>query len=80
MKAIINGFLLSNFETSHPEKGNPIIELIGIARRILPNSASFRSNCAFIDGILDAQVAKHSPDKKKYRLKERRWFFFNVCD
>ena len=39
---IYKGILLSNFETSHPEIGSPINELIGIAKSMLPSSASFK--------------------------------------
>ena len=61
----INGNLLSNFETNHPENGNPISELIGIANNTDPNSASLKLKKSLIVGIRDAQVAKHKPDKKK---------------
>jgi len=61
----IKGFLLSNFETNQPDIGNPINELIGIASKIVPNSASFKLKNSFIVGIREAQVAKHKPDRKK---------------
>jgi len=64
-KANINGIRLSNLETNHPEIGNPIKELTGIAIRIVPSSASFKSKKVFIVGMRDAQEAKHIPDKKK---------------
>jgi len=63
--ATINGNRLSNFETSQPEIGNPISELIGIDNNTVPNCASLKSKKSFIVGIRDAQVAKHNPDKKK---------------
>jgi len=46
------GFLLLNFETNHPEIGNPIKELIGIIKSKLPNSASLKLYKVFIVGIL----------------------------
>ncbi len=63
--ATINGKRLSNFETSQPEIGNPISELIGIESSTVPNCASLKSKKSFMVGIRDAQVAKHKPDKKK---------------
>ena len=36
----VNGMRLSYRETSHPENGRPIIELIGMNSRIVPSSAS----------------------------------------
>ena len=59
------GCLLSNFETNHPEIGKPINELIGMAKRTVPSSASFKSKNVLMVGIREAQVAKLSPDKKK---------------
>ena len=63
--ATINGKRLSNFETSQPEIGNPISELIGIDSNTVPNCASLKLKKSFIVGIREAQVAKHKPDKKK---------------
>lgn len=63
--ATINGVRLSNFDTSQPEIGNPISELIGIASNTVPNSASLKLKKSFIVGIREAQVAKHKPFKKK---------------
>jgi hypothetical protein len=60
-----NGCRLSNLETNHPEIGNPIKELIGIAKSIVPSCASFKSKNILMVGILEAQVAKQRPDKKK---------------
>lgn len=63
--AIINGKRLSNFDTNQPEIGNPISELIGMANRTDPSSASLKLKKSLIVGIREAQVAKHKPDKKK---------------
>ncbi len=65
IKATNNGCRLSNLDTNQPEIGNPIKELIGIAKSIVPNWASLRLKNVLIVGILEAQVAKQSPDKKK---------------
>jgi hypothetical protein len=61
----INGSLLSNLETNHPEATVPNKALIGITNNIDPNWASFKLNRSLIVGILDAQDEKHNPDKKK---------------
>lgn len=61
----ISGNLLSNFETSQPEIGNPINELTGIASNKLPSSASLSWKNAFNVGIREAQVAKPKPAMKK---------------
>ncbi|GAA4299851.1 hypothetical protein GCM10023163_21600 [Aestuariibaculum suncheonense] len=63
--AKINGIRLSNFDTNQPEIGKPINELTGMAIKIVPNCASFKSKNALMVGIRDAQVAKQIPDKKK---------------
>jgi hypothetical protein len=65
IKDTISGTRLSNLETNHPEMGNPIKELIGIANRIVPNSASLKLKNVLIVGIRDAQEAKQIPDRKK---------------
>ncbi|NJB70274.1 hypothetical protein GGR42_000736 [Saonia flava] len=67
-----NGFLLSNFETSQPDMGSPIIELMGIAKRTLPNSASLKPKKDLIVGILEAQVEKQNPERKKKMLNAVR--------
>ena len=36
IKETISGFLLSNLDTNHPEMGNPIKELMGMAKRTVP--------------------------------------------
>ena len=63
--ATIKGLRLSNFETSQPEIGNPISELMGIDSNTVPNCASLKLKKSLIVGIREAQVAKHNPDKKK---------------
>lgn len=65
IKETRRGTLLSNRETNHPEIGRPISELIGIANKILPNSASLKSKQVLIVGMRDAQVEKQNPEKKK---------------
>jgi hypothetical protein len=59
------GSLLSNLDTNHPEMGRPTNELIGIASKRLPNSASLKLKTVLMVGILEAQVAKQKPDRKK---------------
>ena len=54
--------------------GNPISELMGIAKRTVPSSASLKLKKSLIVGILEAQVAKHKPFKKKQVLKAMRCF------
>jgi len=54
-----------NFETSQPEIGSPINELIGITSKRFPNSASSKLKLVLMDGILDAQEAKPKPSSKK---------------
>ena len=63
-KAAANGTLLSYFDTSQPESGNPIIELIGMKSKMVPNSASVKPNVALIVGIREAQLAKANPERK----------------
>ena len=65
MNEINNGIRLLNFETSHPEIGSPMSELIGITNNKFPNSASLKSKFDLIEGIREAQVAKPNPNKKK---------------
>jgi hypothetical protein len=67
-----NGPLLSNLETSQPEATVPISAANGIIIKTLPNCASFKLKKVLIVGILEAQDAKHNPDRKKYVLKEMR--------
>jgi len=65
IKETIKGILLSNLDTNHPEMGNPIKELIGIAKSTVPSSASLKLKSVLIVGIRDAQVAKLRPVRKK---------------
>lgn len=64
-KEAINGNLLSNLDTSHPEIGRPIRELTGIASNKFPSSASLRLKNVFSVGIREAQVENAKPDIKK---------------
>lgn len=64
-KEASKGNRLSNLETSQPEIGSPIIELIGIVMSKFPNSASFRSKNVFRLGMREAQVEKKKPEIKK---------------
>ena len=66
------GTLLSNLVTSQPEKGRPIRELIGMASRIVPNSASLKPKEVRMVGILAAQLEKQNPERKKNVLREIR--------
>src|SRR5690606_17434172 len=72
IKPQVIGTRLSYLETSHPESGKPNNELMGIQRRIVPNSASFRSKAVFIVGIRDVHDVKQNPERKKNRLRNRR--------
>ncbi|MFT6930317.1 MAG: hypothetical protein ACJAQ7_001805 [Sediminicola sp.] len=64
-KEAIKGILLSNRDTNHPEIGNPTKELIGMAIKRLPSSASLKLKAILIVGIREAQVAKQNPERKK---------------
>jgi hypothetical protein len=72
INAAVIGTRLSYRDTSQPEMGNPINELIGMASRIVPNCASLYPNAALIVGIREVQVEKHTPERKKNRLKTIR--------
>jgi hypothetical protein len=76
IKPAVRGTLLSNLETRNPEIGNPIIEAIGIENNRVPNSASLNPKEDFIVGILDAQVEKQTPAKKKNTLKKYLFLLF----
>jgi hypothetical protein len=76
-KEKINGTRLSYLETRKPETGSPIIELMGIHKRMVPNSASLYPKKVLIVGILEAQVEKQKPERKKKTLKNIRCLFFN---
>ena len=64
------GIRLSYFATSQPDMGKPISELTGILKRSVPNCASLNSKKVLIVGILDAQVEKLNPDRKKKMLRK----------
>lgn len=78
IKAAVRGILLSNFDTSQPDNGSPIRELTGMVNRIEPNSASFSCSAALIVGILDAQLEKLKPERKKKALRNILCVF-NEC-
>lgn len=63
--ATIKGLRLSNLETSQPEIGNPISELMGIDNNTVPNCASLKLKKSLMVGIREAQVANPKPDIKK---------------
>ena len=64
-----NGMRLSNLDTSQPDTGRPMRELIGMNSSIVPSSASFRSKCSLMVGILEAQVEKQTPERRKKTLR-----------
>jgi hypothetical protein len=51
---------------------------MGIARRILPSSASLNSKADLMVGILEAQVEKLKPDKKKAKLRNTRCLVLEI--
>ena len=59
------GILLLYFATIQPDRGIPIMALAGIIINKLPNSPSVRLKIDLIVGILEANVEKQIPDKKK---------------
>jgi hypothetical protein len=65
MNANNSGTLLSYRETIQPEIGRPIKELIGMASRMVPNSASFNPKLVLMVGIREAQLEKQKPERKK---------------
>jgi hypothetical protein len=71
------GIRLSYRDTRKPETGSPIIELMGMLNKIVPNSASLYPKAVFIVGILDAQVEKQKPERKKNALKKNLCLSFN---
>ena len=75
--ATVMGTRLSNLATSQPEIGNPISELMGMARSIVPNSASLNPKVVLMVGIRDAQLEKQIPERKKNTLKKIRCLLFN---
>jgi hypothetical protein len=74
----VRGTRLLYLETSQPEIGSPSKEPMGMARRILPSSASLNSKAVFIVGILDAQVEKLKPDRKKAKLRNTRCLVLEI--
>lgn len=72
INAAVIGIRLSYRDTSQPDMGNPIKELIGMARRSVPNCASLYPNAVLIVGIREVQVEKHTPERKKKRLNTIR--------
>ena len=72
------GTLLLYFETSHPEIGSPSNEPIGMASKIEPSSASLKSKAVLMVGILEAQVEKLNPERKKNKLRKIRWVFLEI--
>lgn len=77
IKATESGFLLSNFETSHPDTGRLIMELMGIKRRMVPSSASLYAKLIFMVGIRDVHVEKQKPERKKKIPSAALCFDFN---
>jgi hypothetical protein len=76
-KATNKGTRLLNLETSQPEMGRPMRELMGMVSSRLPNSASFRPKLVLMVGILEAQDEKPKPERKKYILRAMRCFSFS---
>lgn len=77
MNAAVNGTRLSYRDTSQPDIGKPINELIGMKRRMVPNSASLYPKVVLIVGIREAQVEKQTPERKKNTLRKNRCLFFD---
>lgn len=69
------GIRLSNRVMSQPDMGRPSKELMGMVNKIEPISASLKPKLVFIVGILDAQLEKQKPERKKNRLKKKRCLF-----
>jgi hypothetical protein len=70
------GILLSYLETSHPDSGRPINELMGMQSKMVPSSASLNANDSLMVGIREAHVEKHTPERKKNMLRKIRCLFF----
>ena len=73
IKPAVIGILLSYRDTSQPEMGSPIKELMGINNRTVPSCASLYAKKVLMVGIRDAHVEKQTPARKKNRLKK------NLC-
>lgn len=69
------GMRLSNRVISQPEMGRPSNELMGMVNKIEPISASLKPKLVLIVGILDAQLEKQKPERKKKALKKKRCLF-----
>jgi hypothetical protein len=67
-----------NLATSQLEIGSPIMELMGMNNKMVPNSASLKLKLVLIVGILDAHVEKQNPDRKKNTLRNIRYFDFEI--
>jgi hypothetical protein len=76
IKAPVSGTLLGYLVTSQPDIGRPINELKGMASRMVPSCASFSAKFILMVGILEAQVEKQKPDKKKNRLRNILYLTF----
>jgi hypothetical protein len=74
------GFLLSYLATNQPETGSPISELMGINKSKVPNCASLYPKKVLIVGILEAQVEKQIPERKKKMLKKIRCLVLSSKD
>src|SRR5688572_31968315 len=72
------GTRLSKRDTSKPEKGRLINELIGMASKRVPSSASLYPKVDLMSGMRDAQVEKQIPERKKNALKKNRCLSFNA--
>ena len=73
MNATDIGFLLSKRATNHPDTGRPMRELMGINNNMVPSCASLYPKNVLIVGILEAQVEKQIPERKKKMLKKMRY-------
>src|SRR5690606_5311747 len=71
-KPATSGYLLSKREINQPETGRPSRELTGIKSSIVPSWASLNSNVLLMVGILEAQLAKQNPERKKNEASEIR--------
>src|SRR6478609_2296834 len=58
-------FLLPFLATNHPDSGSETSKPTGNAKSTNPNSVSDNPSFCCIAGILDAQLAKTNPNKKK---------------
>lgn len=67
------GNRLSNRDNNHPAIGRPASELKGRVSKTFPSSASLKLNNSLIFGIMEAQVDKENPERKKERLRAMRY-------